>query len=1843
VVAEGRIGILLVLYFTALFPAESSFTQFNRVWTESRVEDFADGQLDPMMYVSRRTVTEPDSGCIEFFSRFDLDNNGYFDLVSTDDSGPYLRVYFGSASGYSVANSRYYPVPGGGNVDLADLNLDGYAELIHSGWRSGHITIYWGTDSGPSPVDTTWLVISGQSEAVTVYDLDRDAYLDIIAGSDNGMVYIFWGDADGYNSSRRSSIFLNGSVGHNLEVADFDKDGWGDIVASLWSRNQAPVVYWGSGRSPRRIVWLPVSGNNPHGVTVADLNDDSWLDLVFTGYDTVTSAFIYYGSASGFSVSNREIIHPGQCYGGSAAVLWNYDKTLDLVFYRGDWGRNVAYRPRVYFNRPDTTPHFSDARFSEIGELEFNASGGFIADLNYDGFQDIFINNMMPDSASFVLWGPYYNSATALPVDRDHHGLWREVGNIYTRGFYARYLSSIYEVGEDSVITGGNCSWVANEPPGSSVGIEVRAGNTPVPDETWTEFTPVLVNGGSLPQTVNGFRYLQYRAFFSYSRPCYLPHLEQVSFNITLRPRIDAAVRAILAPVGVVDSGSVIVPRAVIENLHSGTSVATVTLKVGDDYLATQIDTLGPFALDTVSFAVWAANVLGVHIVRCSVYVAEDENRANDTLSTTVEVVAGSDVGPVAIVLPPVRAESGSVYVPAVVVSNFGVRQEIFPVHLFIGGDYHEVVIDTLAPGGSDTVRFPVWVAHPVGQVVVRCSTGLERDIRPANDTLSRVVDVWVGIDASVRAILAPVGVVDSGSVIVPRAVVANHSTGAQLIPVRLWIDGGYSAAETVLVAADDTVLVSFASWVASPVGVLTVRCSTALAGDTFFDNDLAVDTVRVVTHPDGAVTDIYAPIGLVDSGTVVIPWARVCNYGSSPVIVPVLMRIGDNYEEVRTKLLGIGAKDTVFFPSWVAVDVGVHPVVCSTMVSGDENPDNDWRIDSVQVVKFVDVAAVAIIAPEGVVDSGGTVVPQVVIANLGTSPVDVPVRLQIGTGYEFWVRTTVFPNASDTVSFPEWQAMELGEQMVRCSTALKGDQNDANNVVNITVKVVRRIDAACDAILTPRGVVQLGDSVVPSAVIVNNSTSTQAVPVWMFIGADYKDFQSRMLEPGESDTVDFRVWWATGAGFITVKCSTALLGDERSENDVKVESIFVRSYPDAAVNAILAPVGMVDSGRRVLPKALVANYSTALQRIPVEMRIGNFYRSYREQLIAPGRVDTVLFDEWWAVEVGRHVVRCSTSLEADSNPGNDYQDVLIDVCWRDAGCDAILAPVGAVPAGESVIPSVRVRNFGTTRERIPALFRIGARYAVTVWSDTIDPDGSAELTFPPVLIEEGEQVVCCSTALAGDMNLANDKIEIRVFGVTRNIDLAADSGATVLPGGVVNYFLTCFNNGNFVDTVDIISYRTRPGWVVELFDSAGTNSLADNNGNGVPDLGAVPAGGVVGFVVRVTVPFNETGLIVDSTEVEAISASNPMVRDRVRLLTAVAPVVNLVIHPDQFHTVVPGQANNFVFTISNFGNIPDYADLSYQVTQGGWQHRLLDGSGAALEDRNNNGRPDIGPIAPYGGSTELIFEVTPSWSALLGQRDSARVSIWSFADNQVSDEAVAIAEVGGMVTRIDVTPDRTDVLAPGETRDYEFTVVTAGTIRTIVNLAVVAQNGSWEWELLDGESETGLRDSDFDRRPDLGFVTPDTPVKFKLRVKAPHLTQLLNSPNPSETEFWLWAYAGQDSLLRDSVRVKLTLTPRFQIFLSRSPSDGRVRFIFSIPERGEVSLLVYNRLGERVKTLLDHQRNGMGIYVLDWDGTNESGRKLAPGVYVYRFEVKTELGRVYRTVKKFVMTHRNE
>lgn len=97
-------------------------------WRETSRGDFSDGQFQSNLYASFR-----DGGTVEFVPRFDLNNDGWMDLVCSEGYGDHVYIYFGDSTGFSPNRSRGYPVPGGAACDIADLNCDGYPDLVHMG------------------------------------------------------------------------------------------------------------------------------------------------------------------------------------------------------------------------------------------------------------------------------------------------------------------------------------------------------------------------------------------------------------------------------------------------------------------------------------------------------------------------------------------------------------------------------------------------------------------------------------------------------------------------------------------------------------------------------------------------------------------------------------------------------------------------------------------------------------------------------------------------------------------------------------------------------------------------------------------------------------------------------------------------------------------------------------------------------------------------------------------------------------------------------------------------------------------------------------------------------------------------------------------------------------------------------------------------------------------------------------------------------------------------------------------------------------------------------------------------------------------------------------------------------------------------------------------------------------------------------------------------------------------------------------------------------------------------------------------------------------------------------
>ncbi|MBC7188090.1 MAG: T9SS type A sorting domain-containing protein [Calditrichaeota bacterium] len=68
------------------------------------------------------------------------------------------------------------------------------------------------------------------------------------------------------------------------------------------------------------------------------------------------------------------------------------------------------------------------------------------------------------------------------------------------------------------------------------------------------------------------------------------------------------------------------------------------------------------------------------------------------------------------------------------------------------------------------------------------------------------------------------------------------------------------------------------------------------------------------------------------------------------------------------------------------------------------------------------------------------------------------------------------------------------------------------------------------------------------------------------------------------------------------------------------------------------------------------------------------------------------------------------------------------------------------------------------------------------------------------------------------------------------------------------------------------------------------------------------------------------------------------------------------------------------------------------------------------------------------------------------------------------------------------------------------------------------------------------------------------------------------------------------------------------------NPFNPCTKIYFEIPSTQNVTVVVYNLLGQKVKTVLD-EALPPGRHVLPWDGTDERGQQVPAGVYIYRIK----------------------
>jgi hypothetical protein len=66
------------------------------------------------------------------------------------------------------------------------------------------------------------------------------------------------------------------------------------------------------------------------------------------------------------------------------------------------------------------------------------------------------------------------------------------------------------------------------------------------------------------------------------------------------------------------------------------------------------------------------------------------------------------------------------------------------------------------------------------------------------------------------------------------------------------------------------------------------------------------------------------------------------------------------------------------------------------------------------------------------------------------------------------------------------------------------------------------------------------------------------------------------------------------------------------------------------------------------------------------------------------------------------------------------------------------------------------------------------------------------------------------------------------------------------------------------------------------------------------------------------------------------------------------------------------------------------------------------------------------------------------------------------------------------------------------------------------------------------------------------------------------------------------------------------------------NPFQDVTALIYQVPERGRVTLTIYNTLGAPVDTLVDEVQDS-GFHQVQWDGRDRKGNRLPGGVYFYQ------------------------
>ena len=231
----------------------------------------------------------------------DVNGDGIKEIVvstfDTTDGNPYGAglIYVLDTEGNNLAGwpKRIVGAPIPATVSVGDVNNDDIMEIVVGSWNQLFVFDYQGNNVAGFPKSL------GTSVTASLYDLDKDGYLEIIYPSSNKNLYIFKYDGSSLSGWPQTLPEMPGSPA----IADIDNDGEFEIVTGTFQGPVGPVPFkmyaWEMDGNIINGFPVTLSGVIKSTPAIGDLDDDGSNEIVVISYDETNDDSLYVFDAFG--------------------------------------------------------------------------------------------------------------------------------------------------------------------------------------------------------------------------------------------------------------------------------------------------------------------------------------------------------------------------------------------------------------------------------------------------------------------------------------------------------------------------------------------------------------------------------------------------------------------------------------------------------------------------------------------------------------------------------------------------------------------------------------------------------------------------------------------------------------------------------------------------------------------------------------------------------------------------------------------------------------------------------------------------------------------------------------------------------------------------------------------------------------------------------------------------------------------------------------------------------------------------------------------------------------------------------------------------------------------------------------------------------------------------------------------------------------------------------------------------------------------------------------------------------------------------------------------------------